>query len=254
MNMPVIYAHRGASFHAPENTMPAFRLAMEQGADGIELDVHLTRDGVPVVIHDETAARTGSRAGAIKDRTYEAWGDTDFGSWKDPRYTGTKLPSLAEVLDLLAPWHGRLNIELKTDVERYPGIEQAVLRLVDAVGMRRRVVISSFHHESLAVCRQLDGEIETAALLGRRQPADLVALRRMGVTAIHPDVRDATHRQVKRWHEAGFTVRPWTIDYRLLMLWQAWNGADAIITNKPRMCADFLRPLCRRPKDGEVRG
>ena len=241
MNKPMIFAHRGASWDAPENTMPAFRLAMEQHADGIELDVHLTGDGVPVVIHDESADRTGTRMGRVVDQPYAIWKAEDFGRWKDPSFSGTALPTLEDVLALLAPWSGWLNIELKTDVIRYDGIEKKVLDLVARAGMRERVILSSFHHQTLAVCHQIDPGVETAALIGLEDPLDETELARYGVRAVHPHGRRVSVAEVRRWHALGWKVRPWTIDWCVPALLEAWMGVDAIITNRPARIAAFLK-------------
>lgn len=241
MNKPLIFAHRGASWDTPENTLPAFQLAMEQQADGIELDVHLTKDGVPVVIHDETADRTGSKTGRLMDQPYEYWKSEDFGRWKDPRFSGTPLPTLEEVLALLSSWSGWLNIELKTDVLRYEGIERKVLDLVAQAGMRDRVILSSFHHQTLAVCHQIDPGVETAALVGREDPLNEQELVKNGVRAVHPHGRRVSVAEVKRWHALGWKVRPWTIDWYIPALLETWMGVDAIITNRPARIAAFLR-------------
>lgn len=225
--------------------MPAFRIAMEVCAGGIELDVHLTKDEVPVVIHDETADRTGTATGRIVDKTFKEWQPVDFGIWKGARYAGAHLPSLKEVLALLKPWDGWLNIELKTDVIRYEGIEAAVLALVAEAGMQNRVVISSFHHESLMTFLELDSGVETAALIGRDQVYDAETLFRKGIRAIHPDARIVTPVSMKKWHALGLKVRPWTIDWRLPALWEACLGADAIITNRPKEIIAFLKPFFR---------
>ncbi len=245
MKIPEIMAHRGASFEAPENTMPAFQLAIDQGADGIELDVHMTSDGVPVVIHDETADRTGTLSGRILDGTFDSWQKADFGSWKGEIHAGAKLPSLAAVLDLLKDWHGRLNIELKTDAIQYEGLEAEVIRLVRASGRQKRTLFSSFHHPTLARCHQLDDEIELAVLLTRNQRPDLPALCEIGVTAIHPDVRSVTATKVRKWHQGGFKVRPYTVDQKPLLLWLALCRVDAIITNRPAYGKAFLRRWTR---------
>ena len=129
--MPVvsIFAHRGASDAAPENTLPAFARAVEQGADGIELDVHLSRDGELVVIHDETLDRTTDGAGWVKDRTLAELRAlrADNGL---PGFAEARIPTLREVLDLLRPTDLLLNIELKTSLVWYEGIEAKTLALV----------------------------------------------------------------------------------------------------------------------------
>ena len=242
----MIMAHRGASAHAPENTVPAFRMAMDQGVDGLELDVHLTRDGVAVVIHDETTDRTGTRQGRIIDQTLADLEQDDFGVKCGIRFSGTRIPTLQAVLHLLDRWSGCLNIELKTNVLEYPGIEETVLKLVAASGAKDRVIISSFHQATLARCRAADPDIELAVLLPRGREPDLAALRALGAGAIHPDARDIRPARVKQLHRAGFKVRPYTVDSRLFLLWLAFCGVDAVITNKPLESAAFLRFWCRK--------
>lgn len=246
MKRPAIMAHRGASSQAPENTIPAFLMAMDQKADGIELDVHLTKDGIPVVIHDETTDRTGTGRGRIMDRTLAELEQDDFGVKCNARFAGTRISSLKSILMLLGSWHGYLNIELKTDVFTYPGIEEVVLKLVGAAGMGSRVIISSFRHASLDLCRKINPDIEMAALFSHGQVPDLSALKARGITAIHPDVRSVTPGAVRRWHRAGFKVRPYTVDSKPLLLWQAMCGVDAVFTNKPLESAAFLAAVCKK--------
>jgi glycerophosphoryl diester phosphodiesterase len=251
MDMPVIMAHRGASAHSPENTLPAFRLAIEQGAGGIELDVHLTSDGIPVVIHDETTGRTGTHRNRIAALTLAELQRDDFGIWRGMKFAGTRIPALEDVLKLTSGWRGFLNIELKTDVTEYPGMEESVLKLVSAAKKKDRVIISSFNHKSLARCRAIDPDIELAALIPFRQNPDLRALQAMGATAIHPDVRAISPFSVRRWHQAGFRVRPYTVDKKPLLFWVAFCGVDAVFTNKPKESAAFLRFWCRKQAGAE---
>lgn len=222
-------------------------MAIELGAGGIELDVHLTRDGIPVVIHDETTGRTGTRQYRVTDLTLAELELDDFGIHHGEKFAGTRIPTLQVVLQLLGSWRGLLNIELKTDVLEYPGMEESVLRLVAEAGMRDRVIISSFNHKSLVRCRAIDQDIELAALFTHGQKPDPAALQAMGVTAVHPDVRDINPFAVKKWHQAGLKVRPYTVDAKLLLCWAAFCGVDAVFTNKPGESAAFLRACCRQP-------
>ena len=105
-----IYAHRGASKYAPENTMPAFQLALDMNADGIETDVQLTKDGVPILIHDEKLKRTTTGSGYVKDYTLEELQQLDAGSWFDATFTGTKLITLEQLLQWIKPTYLLLNL------------------------------------------------------------------------------------------------------------------------------------------------
>ena len=165
MKQVKIYAHRGASAYAPENTLPAFQAAMEQGADGIELDVHLSRDGELVVIHDEELDRTTNGTGLVKDHTLaelkKLCADNGMSGYGDVR-----IPTLQEVLELVKPSGMLVNIELKTGILWYEGIEKKTLDLVEKLGMKNRTVYSSFNHYSIAEVQRLAPKAETAYLFG----------------------------------------------------------------------------------------
>ena len=160
---PKIFAHRGASRYAPENTLPAFALAAEQGADGVELDVHLTRDDQLVVIHDETLERTTDGAGWVKDCTLAQLQALSAANGMDG-FAGTRVPTLRQVLEQLRPTGLLVNIELKTSVIWYAGIEQKTLELVRDLGMADRVIYSSFNHYSIQQVRARDPSARTAYL------------------------------------------------------------------------------------------
>lgn len=150
--MTNIFAHRGASGDCPENTMPAFKKAIEDGADGIELDVQMTKDGRIVVIHDETLDRTTSLKGFVKDTAYDKIRTADAaGKWKDA-FKGVRIPLLSDVLRFAERADFLINIELKNSVFRYEGMEEEVIKKVRYYGLEKRVIFSSFNHESLAVC------------------------------------------------------------------------------------------------------
>ena len=137
--MTKVFAHRGASGYAPENTLQAFSLAQEQGADGIELDVQLTKDGEVVVIHDETIDRTSTGKGYVRDYTLEELKKFSFHNHME-KYKGVKIPTLREVLELVKPGKMEVNIELKTGIFWYPDIEEKTMKIVEEAGMEDRVM------------------------------------------------------------------------------------------------------------------
>ena len=153
-----VWAHRGASAYAPENTLEAFRLAAEMGADGVELDVQLSRDGELVVAHDETIDRVSNGTGYIKDYTLAQLKKLSFNrlflKFKDVR-----IPTLKEVYELLKPAGLTVNVELKTGIILYPEIEEKVLALTASMGMEDRVIYSSFCHPSLVRLKELDSAL-----------------------------------------------------------------------------------------------
>ena len=164
-----IIAHRGSRGNRPENTLEAFQEALKVSSDGIELDVHLSKDGQVVVIHDETVDRTTSGKGYVKDMTLKQLKELDAGSWFDPKYSNARIPTLQEVLDLLAENHfsGVLNVELKTDVFQYSAIEEKVLALAEPYLAQFSVIYSSFHYETLKRIKEKQPDAEIIMLSGQ---------------------------------------------------------------------------------------
>lgn len=230
--MTEVWAHRGASGQAPENTLPAFELALEQGADAFELDVQLTRDDEVVVIHDETLERTTDGHGWVADHSFEALRHLDA-SARRPGYAGARIPSLAEVFDLVRGTGTRVNVELKNSRMAYRGLEERVLALVDQYGMGERVVLSSFNHYSLRRLVGLGTRVQLGALYSEPLWKPWAYARRLGATALHPSLAATRRRVVERSHEHGIAVRVWTVNEpgdlrRMLRL-----KVDAVITNHP---------------------
>lgn len=156
-----IFAHRGACGYEPENTMEAFALAVEQGADGIELDVQLTKDGKLVIFHDETIDRMCHGTGWVKDFTLEELRKYEVCS---PEGKKGRIPTLREVLELVKPGNLKVNIELKTGIYWYPDIERLTVEEVKRQKMEERVIYSSFNHYSIQKLKEYAPEAETAYL------------------------------------------------------------------------------------------
>jgi len=237
---PLVIAHRGASAYAPENTLSAFNLALEMGADGIELDVSLTSDGIPVVIHDDTVDRTTNGHGAIDQMTLAQVQQLDASN-KLERYRGEKIPTLEQVLHAVGT-RGTVNIELKNLTLRTDGIEAATLAAIKNVGAMERAMVSSFNPIALRRMYQLDPHVPRGLLYRPNLP---IYLRRTWLrplahpTALHPHHSMITREFVAWAHRKGYKVNTWTVDdpdemKRLIEL-----GVDAIMTNKP----DVLRAI-----------
>lgn len=233
-----VWAHRGASSDHPENTLAAFEAALTIGADGIELDVQLTHDGAVVVCHDETVDRTTDGHGAIADldladiRRLDASGGT---------VADCRIPLLDEVLDLMAPTDAYLNIELKNSVVRYPGLEAPVLDAVKARHMVDRVVISSFNHRCMRRVAELCPQVERAILYADDLVEPWDYARRLGVQAVHPGAHLLAGRDdVPRFHDAGLTVRTWTLDVPEHLRAARDLGVDGVITNDPATALSVL--------------
>ncbi|SHK62681.1 glycerophosphoryl diester phosphodiesterase [Hespellia stercorisuis DSM 15480] len=233
MRQTEIFAHRGASHYAPENTIEAFSLAKEQGADGVELDVQLTKDGQVVVIHDETIDRVSDGSGFVKDHTLEELKTFSFHNHME-QFRGAKIPTLKEVLELLKPFGMKVNIELKTGIYWYPGIEEKTLKIVQDCGMESRVIYSSFNHYSIQRVRELKPEAETAYLFGDVMLQVEEYAKKTGVKGLHPALYHVKMAEfLREYLESGLAVRVWTVnepeDMKLLMD----AGVTALITNKP---------------------
>lgn len=239
--MTAVWAHRGASAQAPENTMAAFRLAVEQGADGIELDVQRSADGVLVVIHDETVDRTTNGGGRVVDLEWDHLRTLDASNG-DEKFVGEHLPSLDEVLELLAPTQMVLNIELKDGVEPYPGMDRQVLAAVQAAGMEDRVVLSSFNHVQLKDTVGLD--LPCGLLYSEQLWAVEKYAKDFGAAAVHPDF--ATMGEgglLERLHDAGINVNVWTVNDRDDLERAMRMGVDAVITDVPELALQVRASL-----------
>lgn len=207
-----IFSHRGVSAHYPENTMAAFTAASKLPITGIELDVHLTADRELVVIHDETIDRTSNGSGYVKDYTLQELRAFDFGSWFSAEFEDESIPTLGDVLELFAGTNHRINIELKTDVFPYDGIEALVIREIAAYQMTERVIISSFNHESIQMISQRAPYIEKAALFAEILVDFTSYTAQIPANAIHVNLPTAFRRSVQEALNEGTTVRVYTVN------------------------------------------
>jgi len=243
MKKPLIIAHRGASQYAPENTVASFRKAMEMGAHGMEIDVQLSSDGYPVVIHDERVDRTSNGKGWVKDMTLCELKSLDFGSWFSPEFEGQQIPTLEEVLHLLSGWEGILNIEIKSGPVFYPGIEGIVLEQVRKHQVSECIIISSFNHYSLVEVKRMDPGIKTGVLYmsGLYEPWEYA--RRLGASAIHPSFYNIVPEILKGCRENGIDVNTFTVDQPEHIKNAALLGVDGIITNVPDVALRVLESI-----------
>ena len=216
-----VWAHRGASAYAPENTLEAFRLAAEMGADGVELDVQLSRDGELVVAHDETIDRVSNGTGYIKDYTLAQLKKLSFNRLF-PNFKDARIPTLKEVYELLKPAGLTVNVELKTGIILYPEIEEKVLALTVSMGMEDRVIYSSFCHPSLVRLKELDSGLKTGLLYSDALHPALYHMQ-------DPQLIPAARRQ-------GLAVNVWTVNEEPHMEMLMQQKVDAIITNRPDLC------------------
>ncbi len=237
--MTQIWAHRGASAEAPENTLPAFELAIAQDADGFELDVQRSADGVLVVCHDETIDRTSDGTGAIVDLDLAALRRHDFSNAK-PGFAQVVIPTLAEVLDLVRGSELVVNIELKDSIEPYAGMAAQALALVDELGLADQVWFSSFNHHTLVELIALGAQSPCGVLYEEKMVEPWRYAAGFGAAALHPMALTVDAELVASAHLAGLKVHPWTVDAPEHVRALAAVGVDAIITNRPAQARSAL--------------
>ncbi|NYI41833.1 glycerophosphodiester phosphodiesterase family protein [Demequina lutea] len=229
--MTAIWAHRGSRLRAPENTMPAFELAVAEGADGIELDVHLTADGRLVVCHDPTVTLLDGSTALIRDLTFDAVRGVDLGNETSG---AVGIPELHDVFELLAPTSLVLNIEVKNGPILYAGIEEAVIAAHRASGMAERIVYSSFNHLTLVALREREPSAAIAPLYEEALVDPWAYVLHMGANAAHPYYPTlGLPGMIEGFAAAGVAVRAWTVNDEADMRALIGAGIDAIVTDDP---------------------
>lgn len=235
-----IFAHRGASGTHPENTIAAFRKASTLPIYGVEFDVHMTKDGELVIIHDETIDRTSNGRGFVKDLTLEQLKQFDFGSWKDSRFQNERIPTLHEVLTLFAPTTLKLNIELKSDIFPYVGMVEKVLALITDLQLEERVILSSFDHAAVRRAKELAPQIEVAALFMEVLVDPLDYLNNIPADALHIFFPAALRPSVQEVLASSKPIRTFTVNEEKYAVALQQIGVDAIFTDFPEKMHRFL--------------
>jgi glycerophosphoryl diester phosphodiesterase len=229
-----IWGHRGAYGHAPENTLKAFELALEMGADGVEFDVQMTKDGELVVIHDETIERTSNGTGEVSNFTLVELKRFNFNKRGLVEPLQMEIPTLREVLGLFAKTALVLNIELKTGIKSYPGIEARTIAAVREFGLGERVIYSSFNHYSVQRVKELEPQARVGLLFGFGHLCTAAAAQALGAEALHPDYRCLSHPGfVADCRARGIKIHAWTLNEERDIIDAHRLGIDAMVTNYP---------------------
>ncbi|RIW33628.1 glycerophosphodiester phosphodiesterase [Bacillus salacetis] len=231
--MSLVFAHRGSAGTHPENTMEAFKEGERVGADGIELDVQLSKDGEVVVIHDETVDRTTNGKGFIKDLTLKEIRKLDAGNKYKKFLKKTRIPTLREVFEWMMTNEMICNIELKNGVIPYPRLEEKVIELINEFSFQNRTIISSFNHYSIVHCYRLDPDIEIAPLYSNGLFMPWVYAQSIHAESIHPNIKVAPDALIIDSMKAGVAVRPYTINNEAVMKRLFTINCSAIITDFP---------------------
>jgi glycerophosphoryl diester phosphodiesterase len=224
--------HRGAKGHAPENTFASFDLAVEMGVNAVETDVHLSKDGEVVLIHDHTVDRTTDGRGFVKDMTLRELKQLDAGSWYDVRFAGQRIPTLAELLE----WaRGRVGvaIEIKNGPIYYPCIAEKVIRLLKDHSMELQAILISFDHLVLREAKMIAPEVATGILYVGRFVNESSAARAAAADALHPNWAFVTPDLVENAHAAGLAVSPWCPNDLTTIRLLSEMGVDSIGTDYP---------------------
>lgn len=236
---PLIVAHRGSAGEAPENTLAAFKLALEQKCDAVELDIHLSKDNQLVVCHDSTIDRTTDRTGAIREMTVQELKEADAGSWFDAKYAGERLPLLGEVLDIL-PESILINIEVK---HSYDGeIEPVLIDFLRKHNAINRVEVSSFYHKSLVNLKQREPELRIGLLYGVDFANHVKTAEAAGVPvyALHPRFDRIEPCDIQEAVQDGMQVFTYTINDKERMKQAIESGVTGIITDYPGLLWEIL--------------
>ena len=247
-HIPLIIAHRGSSALAPENTMAAFHKAIEDRADGLEFDVRLAKDGVPVVFHDATLRRIARKNISVISLRAEELQKLDVGSWfniKNPRKANLKfsaetIPTLAYLLDVLGDYKGLIYIELKCKADELTTLVRAVIKVVQSSKLFPNIIIKSFKLEAIALTNKLLPEVRTAALFApkiltilRKQTQLIEKARECKADEISLHFSLATQKIVEKAREFGMPTIIWTADHPVWVKRSCDIGIRAIITNNP---------------------
>ena len=238
-----IIAHRGFSGIYPENTMLAFRKAIEIGADGIELDVHLSKDGQVMIIHDEALKRTTGLDGVVSDYTRAELENISAGKTKNDEFGFTPIPSLEEYLAFMAEHKDKFtNIELKTAPVYYPEIEEKTLELVRKFDLEKNIIYSSFNWLSIERMQRLGTISETGLLFsGMKLYNQAHIIKSLGINYFHPDFNDLTDEIVKSYLDNKVGLNVWTVnEIEDMKVCLSWN-IDGLITNFPDRAISIAR-------------
>ncbi|PYZ95493.1 glycerophosphodiester phosphodiesterase [Alteribacter lacisalsi] len=238
-----VFAHRGSSSRCPENTLAAFRAALADGADGIELDVQLTADGQVAVIHDHTLERTTEGTGLVREQTLSMIRQYSAGAWFGSSFSTERVPSLQEVLEWIRPTSLRLNIELKCPAWDRDELALAVARLVRQTGMSGQVIYSSFDHLAMEMLARLDPQTERAALIGGSLiDAEDYALghKFKGLHLYYPMVDE---KMAARILGRGLALRLYTVNDPQWLGYFMENGVTAVMTDEPGLAVKIRKDL-----------
>lgn len=231
--MTVNFAHRGASGCYPENTMLSFKKAIEMGCTGIETDVQMTRDGSLILMHDERVDRTTNGTGFVKDYTFEEIRKLDAGGFFSKEFIGEKVPAIEELIELVKDKDIIINFEIKSGIIIYDKIEEKLIDTIYKYGIEKKVILSSFNHYSMVMCKRLSKEIKTGLLYmeGIYRPERYC--RFVGADALHPYFYTLRKEIIDEIKREKVMINTFTVNEEKYMKYLLKEKVDGIITNYP---------------------
>lgn len=243
-----VIAHRGSNKVAPQNTLPAFRRAIEEGTNGFETDVHLSRDGKLVICHNYTIDKTSDGTGYITSFTSDELKKYDFGAYFGEEFVGTRIPTLEEFLELTAPTDTDIiNLELKSPKNRSREMVMKTMDVIKKYGVLDRIIISSFDGSILKTVKKIEPACKTAFLYPSTNPNahrfevfPFATVKNIGAEIIHPASVFVNKVLVTTAHKLGLQVNVWTVNDEATVRRLLACGVDGIITDCPGIVRGFI--------------
>ena len=237
-----IFAHRGASGYAPENTLTAIKKAIEMKADGIEIDIQLTKDGKIVVIHDWKVDRTTTGRGFVYELDFGYIRSLDAGQWYTKDFIGEVVPTLEEVLDIL-PNDMMLNIEIKDTARKHSNIEEKMLEVLKKYPEKfDNIIVSSFHHDKIKKLQKLEPKLKLALLTDSEfiEIEKYLSTNGLNSYSYHPEINLISKKDIEILHKNGIKVFVWTVNKEEDLDYLVKLGVDGVITNYPDIMKELL--------------
>ena len=246
--MPLVLAHRGANKVAPQNTLPAFQKALDFKADGLETDVHFSKDGHIVICHNYTIDETSNGTGRVDEMTLSQLKGFDFGSYFSDEFKGISLPTLPELLDLTKSMK-LINIEIKPP-QKDCDLVKKVVETIHQYNIVENSIVSCFDPECIRFVKEIDKNVKTGLLyeddqLGHEIMTFGVAkyCKQLNADAAHPHRKLITHKEVIDLHNLGIAVNPWTVNKEEEIIRFTEWGCDALISDVPDYCLKVLEGI-----------
>lgn len=237
--MTKIFAHRGYSSQYPENTMKAFEEAEKAKADGIEIDIQMTKDGEVVIIHDEKVDRTTNGLGYVQELSYKGLRSLNAGH-RFKHIGKETIPTLIELFDWMQDNTITCNIEMKNNKIPYKGMEEKTIELIRKYGFEKRIIFSSFNHYSLVHSYRIAPEIDTAPLLSDGIYQPWIYANAIGAKGFHPNYKRINQEIIQSSIEKNIKVRAYTVNSPKAMRALINEGISAIITDEPILARELL--------------